>query len=979
MRRVSIKYRYLMWMVLMFSCFAGGMVLWINHQMKIQGMREAHDKARIILDRNLATHRYFSDHLKPSVYKLLDADVAKTYFDPAWMSSSYAVRVIGDYFKEFASQPYAYKECALNARNPLNEADAFESEIFKLIRRAPEETQWEGIRTFDEERYYVLIRRSEVMTEACLKCHGAPGDAPLDLISLYGKERGFHCPMGELLSVASIRIPVEAAYQNANHVTRHIFTGFAVMMVVLLGGVHLLNTRFFVSPLAYFTNRSRAVAKGNMGDDDSSVDHRLAGEWRVLKTAFDDMTAHIARHEIDLNEKIKKAVVEVEEKHRTLEEEIVAHRETTLKLKRESDIIKNINVGLYIYRLEDLQDDSTLVLIDANPATEAMTGLSCGEIIGKRLEDHFPAARRHGLPQLYADVVRTGRPVEIGDFYVEESWIGPGWRHVSAFPLPDQCMGVSFSNITLRKRMEEDLAKEKNNLQALFEHMLNAFAVHRIILDDSGVPIDYLFLDVNPAFERFTGLKREDILGKRVTEVHPGIDKMEFDWIGAYGRVALTGEPIQFEQYFEPHDHWYHVAAYRPMPLHFVVTFQDITERKKSENEKKTLGAQLRQAQKLEAIGVLAGGIAHDFNNILFPIIGFAEMVRDDLGEESPIRENVEEIIGGALRARDLVRQILAFSRQEEGTLKPIHVQLIAKEVLRLIRSTLPSTISIQQFIDPGCGVILNDPTRIHQLIMNLITNAFHAMEEKGGILSLQVTPTTLDEAKALSMNIEPGDYVWIMVSDTGVGMDPVILQKMFDPYFTTKGEGKGTGLGLSVVYGIVKAAAGGITVSSRKDEGTCFDIYFPVYSPPFLSETQPDEHPQFKGEAHVLLIDDEYPVLKIGKQILERLGCRVTGRTSSIEALELFKNRPDDFQVIFTDMTMPNMTGDTLAKEIKRIRPQIPVILCTGYSSRMNAARAAELGIDAFIYKPILSTEVSRTLYEVLSKTTASPLQGDI
>jgi len=937
--------------------------------MKEQALVEAQEKARIILDRNLATHAYFADHLKPSVFKITNTFLPDGYFDPAWMSSTYAIHKIENYFNALTDGNYYYKECAINARNPSNEADEFERGIFEKIQTAPEKIQWDGIRQFKDGKYFVLIRRSETITESCLMCHSSPKNAPEDLVRMYGPSRSFGRTQGELVSVASIRIPMEDAYQHADHVTREILFGFLVMVTVLFAGIHFFNRHFFMKPLTYFKKRSEAVAGKEKYHPELDHETGLRGEWHILKTAFDDMTASINQHENELNNQVEAALIGMADRHKQLEDEVAAHRKTAERLKLESDIVNHIKVGLYVYHLKDLDDDRTLVLIDANPATENMTGVLCRDIIGKTIDENFPALRERDTPRFYADVVRSGKPADLGDFYYEDKRVQAAWYQVKAFPLPNQCMGVSFDNITPRRRIEDELAKQKNQLQALFDHMLNGFAFHRIITDQAGSPIDYCFLDVNPAFERLTGLNRNAILGKCVTEIHPGIEKSAFDWIGIYGQVALTGEPIQFEQYFMPQDHWYLISAYCPMAMHFAVTFEDISHQKKAEQEKIVLETQLRQAQKIEAIGVLAGGIAHDFNNILFPILGFAEMIRDDLAEGSPIKEHVLEIINGTKRARDLVKQILTFSRQEEGLLQPMKAHIIIKEVIRLVRSTFPSTITINQSIDSDCGAIFNDPTRIHQILMNLVTNAYHAMEENGGVLTIQLKRGHMDDSAALLHHLEPGNYAVITVADTGQGMSSETLEKIFDPYFTTKEEGKGTGLGLSLVYGIVKASGGHILVTSKAGNGTQFDIYFPECDIDQKIIEKTDTQHIFRGYSHVLVIDDEFPVANIGKQIMERLGYRVTVRTSSIEALELFKNRPDDFDVVFTDMTMPNMTGDRLSKEIKNIRPDIPVVLCTGYSSRMTAEKAKKLGIDALVYKPLLLTEVSETLFTVLDK----------
>ena len=388
---------------------------------------------------------------------------------------------------------------------------------------------------------------------------------------------------------------------------------------------------------------------------------------------------------------------------------------------------------------------------------------------------------------------------------------------------------------------------------------------------------------------------------------------------------------------------------------------EDITERIKLDN-------QLRNNQKLEAIGNLAGGIAHDFNNILSSIIGFTELSLEDVEKGTSIEGNLQEVYTAGKRAKDLVRQILAFSRQADEELKPIRVQPIVKEVLKFIRASIPTTIQIKPSIESD-SLIMGDATQIHQVLMNLCTNAAFAMEDKAGILEVALNDFTVDgTASGENLDLPVGDYIEIRVSDTGAGIKPEIMDKIFEPYFTTKGLGEGTGLGLSMVHGIVESYGGRVSVDSTWGQGTTFTIYLPVARGERIH--LPDELEILpSGTEHILFIDDEVPIAKMGGQILERLGYSVTTRTSSYEALELFKSKPDDFDLVVTDMTMPNMTGDKLAVELRKIRPDTPIILCTGYSKKIPEDLIAEIGIKAFTYKPIVRADLAKTVRKVLDE----------
>jgi PAS domain S-box-containing protein len=391
--------------------------------------------------------------------------------------------------------------------------------------------------------------------------------------------------------------------------------------------------------------------------------------------------------------------------------------------------------------------------------------------------------------------------------------------------------------------------------------------------------------------------------------------------------------------------------------------------RKKIEKEKELLETRLRQAQRMEAIGTLAGGIAHDFNNILFPIVGHTEMLLEDMAQDSPFRNSLDEIYTAALRAKDLVKQILTFSRQDDTEFKLIKIQVIVKETLKLIRSTIPTTIDIKQNIVGDCGPIKADPTQIHQLIMNLATNAYHAMEDTGGILTVGLKQVQLGEHDIIKSDMMPGAYACLTVADTGTGMDKNVAEKIFDPFFTTKGKGKGTGMGLSVVHGIIRSMKGMIRVYSEPGKGTIFHVYLPVVKGHFKKQMIYTQGFITGGAEQILFVDDEQGIVTMGKQMLERLGYRVTARTSSIETLKAFQSNPDKFDLVITDMAMPNMPGDRLAAELIRLRPDIPILLCTGFSETMSEEKARALGIKGFILKPMVMKDLSQKIREVLDK----------
>jgi CheY-like chemotaxis protein len=368
----------------------------------------------------------------------------------------------------------------------------------------------------------------------------------------------------------------------------------------------------------------------------------------------------------------------------------------------------------------------------------------------------------------------------------------------------------------------------------------------------------------------------------------------------------------------------------------------------------------------LEALGTLSGGIAHDFNNIHAAIIGFTELLQGNVTEGSRDERHLKRILEASLRGRDLVRQLLTFSRKAEQEKKPVLLSGIVEETVGFVRATTPATINIRVNGMRESGFVLGDPTQIQQVLMNLCTNATHAMQEMGGVLDIELSDFRVSSSNGNPPDIEPGLYMKLTVRDTGIGISPDIIDRIFDPFFTTKGLGAGTGLGLSVVLGIVKQSNGYITVESEAGRGSTFTVYFPKIAEEVASAESGDESIP-TGDERILFIDDEEALVEMGEDVLAELGYDVTSQTSSKEALSLLKENPTRFDLIITDQTMPGMTGVELAKEILVIRPDMPIIMCTGFSYVVDADKAKVAGIKAFAMKPLTKREIARTIRKVL------------
>ncbi len=638
---------------------------------------------------------------------------------------------------------------------------------------------------------------------------------------------------------------------------------------------------------------------------------------------------------------------------------IIDRKKTEEALLQAQNIVENIKIGLHVYHLEDIDDDSTLRMVYANPESEKMTGVKAGDLVGRTLDENFPALREKIIPQRYAEVIRTKIARNFEDIYYSDDRITKSVFDVKAFPLPGNFMGVSFENITEQRKTEKDY-------QVLFKRMLNGFALHEIICDNKGQAVDYRFLNINPAFEKMTGLKGKDIIGKTVLEVLPGTEK---HWIETYGKVALSGEPIHFENESRELGKYFEVTAFKSGHNRFACTFTDITKRKAAEKENKRFQKDIAQTQKMESIGNLAGGIAHDFNNILFPIIGMSELLLEDLPTNSPEHENVQEILTAGIRGSELGKQILAFSRQSEHTLIPLRIQQVLKEVLKLAHSTIPANINIASDIKQDCGLVMADPIQIHQILMNLITNAYHAVESNNGNIEIKLKEKEIKNDLTSPSSLKAGFYAILTIMDTGHGMAPEILDKIFEPYFTTKKQGKGTGLGLSVVHGIVKKLGGDLQVISELGKGSTFDVYLPLAKKRTNLVATQESVTLPTGTEQILVVDDEMPIVKLERQMLERLGYKVTTSTNSMDAVNLFERSPNEFDLVMTDMAMPNLTGEKLAEMVLAIRPDIPIIICTGFSDQINNEKVFSIGAKGFLMKPINKSEMAQLIRESLDE----------
>ncbi|WP_448874717.1 PAS domain S-box protein [Desulfobulbus propionicus] len=640
-------------------------------------------------------------------------------------------------------------------------------------------------------------------------------------------------------------------------------------------------------------------------------------------------------------------------------------------------------------RLKDIIDflpDATMVIdrtghiLIWNKAMEQMTGISSREMIGQG--DYAYAIPFYGerRPQLidlifardeeldarYPHVFRQGDTLT-AEVLCEALFGNVGaWVFAKASPLRDQngeIIGAieTIRDITYKKQMEDKL---KHNI-AWFQALFNATSDSVMLVNPDGNILD---LNNNAALRR--NLSKDAMRGKNIFDFLP----QDASATRCLALEQLLQERSLIEYNEIRQNKHYHIRLYPIMneqgQVVQIASFsRDITENKLAEDERKRLQNHLLQVQKMEALGTLAGGIAHDFNNILGAILGYSSMARDSCPNGSALARYLDRVIEAGERAASLVRQILTYNRKNSNNRVPLQPASIIKEALNLLRPSLPSTITIVRDINKSTKTIFADPTQVQQILMNLCVNAFHAMEDSGGRLEIALSDCNLTAQDLVHHpHIQPGPFVRLSVQDSGTGIPLELKDKIFDPYFTTKEKGKGSGMGLSIVQGLVASYGGMVTCESECGRGTAFHVYFPAYT-----EKSPAEHVQEirlpRGKERILFIDDEMMMAELGRAMLQSLGYQVKAVTCGLEALSFFQNNPSSFDVVITDQTMPGMTGITLAQQLIQIRPDIPIILCTGYSSTVSEEKAKSIGIRAFAMKPLIMKDFAVLLREILER----------
>ena len=748
--------------------------------------------------------------------------------------------------------------------------------------------------------------------------------------------------------------------------------GLIAALLVLVVTLRIVLKVFLISPLNQLIQRTDQIARGEYNFVDLKAPQE---EIRTIVSRFNTMADRIQRRERSLKNVNLRLEMEIE-KHRDAQAALLNSQEELHSIIRSTpDIIFRLDtvgrftfvsdaIRRYSLTPEELLGKSFLDFVhpdDADAAGNRIDQRQTGSSV-KRLA--IRAFGKTGFANKENGRIFEHDPVFLID---AEGLYVSGERGIKVFV---GTQGIA-RDITEQRQMEFARLESEDRLL--------------LALDVSGAGIWQLDLKtgsiiVDDRIYNLLGYEEAD-LNHGLRLMRDKTDPETWDAIKKRFDLHVAGMAPVFDYEFNLQARdgqwkWFHTKAkvvrfdQDGQPETMVGIILDTSDKKESEEERERLELKLQQAQKMEAIGTLAGGIAHDFNNILGAILGYAQLTQMQTAGNGRVQGYVDNIFKASERARSLVEQILTFTRQGKSQKMPSDISVVLKEVVKLLRATIPTTIEIVQNIPSNLGTVMADQTQIHQVLMNLCTNAAHAMEARGGRLTVTLENHVVESGNQFSdVDLTPGRYLKLSVGDTGTGMEKAVIDRIFDPYYTTKSLGEGTGMGLATVHGIVNDHGGRIFVDSKPGEGSVFSVFFPVLENP--ASSTPKQEPEYpRGSERILFVDDEELLVEVGVEMLKDLGYDAVGVTGSDEAYDMFLEEPERFDLVITDMTMPGMTGDQMAIKMMQHRPEIPIVICTGFSKRMSAMQAASTGIRAFLMKPVTVEELSRTIRNVLDGT---------
>jgi PAS domain S-box-containing protein len=806
-------------------------VILVNRGFRQQALVEAESKARILLDRNWATHTYFSQIMKPRLLEWTAPLRSGDYFEPSWMSSTFAVREIDKYFQTANDAGYYLKDAAVNARSPDNEADEFEKAFLEELNRDPTLESRSAARKIGGRSYYVILRKGEMMEESCLLCHGDPADAPGDLARLYGPERSFHRRVGDLISVISLRVPLSQAYAQTDRLSRRLIGLLVALLCALSTALILLNRRLVVLPMRRVQQKALQIAadRDHVGE---TIPVPFGRELGDLAAAFNTMSAGLRFERDRLEERVAQRTAEITAANKQLVGEIAERKQTEESLRQQRDFAESlVETAQAIVLVLDTEGR----IVRFNPYMEQISGYRLEEVRGADWFSTF-------LPERDRPRVRDLFQRAIGDIHTRGN--------------------------------------------------------------------------VNPIVTK-DGREREI----------EWYDKTLKDAQGAVVGLLSVG--------------------------------QDITERRRAEEEKRSLELRVHHSQKLESLGILAGGIAHDFNNLLMVVLGNTEVTLRHLPSASPARPGIEAIGKAARRAAELTNQMLAYSGRGTFVVGNIDLSQTLEGMAQLLRASVPKRVRLEMRLAPGLPAVQADVAQMQNVVMSLVINAAEAIGEKSdGQIVVETGVRDCEEEclrhSRLPEKRPPGRYVFLSVSDTGCGIEEQAKGRIFEPFYTTKSMGRG--LSLAAVSGVVQGHGGAIMLESTVGKGTSLTVLLPALSEKpeaGIDGANPAKGGQPEAAGTVLLVDDEEAVLEVVRLMLEEMGFSVLVAADGPKALEVFEEHAGEIGCVLLDLTMPGMNGEEVFERIRGIRGDARVILSSGYSEADLKVRYGGKGIAGFLQKP--------------------------
>jgi PAS domain S-box-containing protein len=890
--------------------------------------------------------------MKPSIFAWSEPFRSKEYFDHTWMSSTYAVREIEKFFKALSPSKYSFKDAAINARSPENEADEYERAFIEKMAMDNKLESESTIRTIDGAPYLIVMRKGEVMEASCLKCHSNAKNAPKGLTDYYGLERSFNRKAGDVVSAVSLRIPLAEVYASANIFSWKLSAMLMIVLACLFTIQYWLYRRYLLQPLSFIRDKANEIAthEGHLGDQILQPFGRELGE---LATTFNEMSVKLLQDRGHLEELV--------------DQRTEALRESELRFR---ELFNHMSSGVSVF--EAIDNGRDFIFRDFNPAAEKIEKVSRKDILGKRVTEAYPEVKAFGVFEVFQRVWQTGKPEYFPEKMYKDARDTGGWRENWVFKLHTGEIVTVYNDITDRKRAEEALQLSNERLVEAqqiaklgnWEANLTTGELYwsQVIFDIFGFDSQSFKPSVKAFHQAVHPDDKGTVLASEKRSEQTGVHDVVHRIIRPDGEVRFVHELAR--RYTDEKGE---LVVLRGM-------VQDITERKRAEEENRALKERLQRSEKMEALGTLAGGVAHDLNNVLGVIVGYSELVLQSVDQSSPLRHRLENVMNGGLKAAAIVDDLLTLARRGVQGRSIVNINQIVADCnkspeLANLSSHHPS-VKIITDLEEDLLNISGSSVHLGKTLYNLISNASEAMPT-GGTVAVKTRNQYLDKPLQGYDAIQAGDYVVLSVSDTGEGIADADLRRIFEPFYTKKIMGRsGTGLGLAVVWGTVKDHNGYINVQSELGKGTVFTLYFPVTREEITADAPAAAISEYMGKGEtILVVDDVKEQRELATGMLGSLNYNVSSVSSGEEAVAYMKEHEVDLMVL--DMIMePGMDGLDTYQSVLKIRPRQKAIIVSGFSESERVKTAQDIGAGAYVRKPYIKAKLGLAVRKELDRT---------